>query len=345
MSTRGNHQILLSYGSTIRSISDNVLFGDSSDFPDFSRKSKLITPEGYFWIQGTSNTAQRFDVLDSSGSSQETYSVASWGFIPNWNYHLGYTTWDWSDSGIYINYGGGWGFLRTVGDGTYQGFSGIPDSLFGVNGCQFATATDGVASGDYTSGNRLYEFSLNLTTYAMTPTLVASGTSYSLFNFAFRKNIERCYMYTGSRDNIKYWDRNLSSMVDVITGVSPVFSGRGVCASDGTLWCGQNATYPTGASITQRDASDGSVLATVTLPSGYSGVLAESIWEGPDEKIWVYATGNKVFGIDPTSASIVVESPDIGTKVPLGITESGMMAFLQSIGSAPAQYYYSLMIT
>lgn len=365
MSSPGpHHAMLLSYGraaldlSSVRPMSADVNYGSTADLTAPSPGVyDHLSLWGDFWCARTGNTARRFNVLDLSGAVKETYTKVSWGFFPRTHYANPYTWWANSRGCWYSNFGGELGLMLAQGSGTFNTLAG-GDNIVGTGGIAAGNGgTSLMAIGDQTSANRLRRLDVGIGgTSIASNTIAASGDTYRFFNGAFRQNPERCYLQTGaSNNNIKYYNYITSSLVDVISGVSPAFACRGVTGLrryddleparpgfDSSLWTAQNGTPVT---VTQRDPSTGAITHTVSLPSGYNSVsTAAALLIDTRGKVWVHATNGstpKVFACTVSSASPVAESPTLlNGRFPLGITANNIMAFHHTIG---AQLYYSLM--
>jgi len=361
------HAILLSYGraaadvpySYVRPMSADVNYGSTADLTRPSASNhEPMNAYGDFWVQRTGNTARRFNVLDTTGAVQETYTKGLWGFFPASQHANPYTSWPNSRACWYFNYGGEIGLMTAPGAGTFTTYTGGGfDNLMGTSGMAFGQeGFQLMMAGDASGGGpRLRKMQL-FGGAIINLSVVDSGDTYRFPAGAFRENPERCYLQTGvANDVLKYYSFLSNSLVTVASGITPAMSCRGVmglrqyddpipesAAFNSDMWTGHNGTP---ATIRKRSPSTGVVSHTVTLPAGYNTLSNQSaLMIGPDGKVWAFATNGaspKVFACTTASASPVAESPALAnSRVPIGITANNYMAFEHAVG---AQLYYSLM--
>lgn len=276
----------------------------------------VLGRNGSIWGLGAvSNTAVRVSYYGAS--VQNVYTRTLWGYTP--------TALAPDGNAWFTNNGGFVGFLGD--DGSVTEYSGAPGNM--GSGASFRPvawidAENGFALGDSGSSNNLYRFQLNQDTSQVDETLITAARATHLFTHGTR--IEgRCYVYgfTTYNHEVGYITES-NSKVLLYDGLQ--YAAYGLLISrDQYLWMARAG----GSTDVEKRSADGTLLASIAIPSGSVGRLFES----PDGYIWAWVGTGAIYGIHPTLHTIDFTSQSTGTKTPLGWTEDNRL-ILYSLSGA-----------
>lgn len=331
-----HHQILLSYGQAGRALSPGVTIGSTSSY-----SSPAVGLAGSIYVRAPSNTANRYAISERSGTPTETYSVGSFGFSPNTQgqrIHSPKTV-------AFSNAGGLFGYFDELGDGTYVGVS---NGISGARGVIWTGSSTGYASPDVSTGLSSYVFDLSAPSASSIHT--GSGSPNDLLNFPKQRSPDsgKIYAMKNTKTSISYVDTSDDSVNDITTGLSPTFAGtlyaNAVVASDGYLYAFRYDSGTTTGTLERFDLSDGSSDDSLDLGDVQPDWMDESPSDG---RLWIkmpYLDAFRMVGINKSTLTIEVWSepiPDgLGAKVPLGFTDTGLLALTGSVGNT--LIYYTL---
>jgi hypothetical protein len=327
---------LLTYGQSGRSLSPGVTIGSTADYSDAA-----VGLDGSIYVRAPSNTANRYAISERSGTPTETYSVGAFGFFPNkqgQRIHSPKTV-------SFTNAGGLFGYFDELDDGTYYGVS---NGISGSRGVIWTGADTGYASPDVSTGFNTYVFDLSAPSASVIHT--GSGSPNDVLNFPRQREPDsaKIYVLRNDKDSIAYIDTSDDSINDIVTGLSLLFAGNlfanSVVASDGYLYA---FLYDSGTStgyLERFDLSDGSSAGSLDLGNQQPDWMDESPADG---RLWIrmfYQSASRMVGVNKSTLEVEVWSepiPDgITLKVPLGFTETGLLALTGSTGGS--YVYYTL---
>jgi hypothetical protein len=177
-----------------------------------------------------------------------------------------------------------------------------------------------------------------------------SGSPNDVISFPRQRlpDSAKIYAIKGTKDSISYIDTSDDSVNDIVTGLSPLFAGNlftnSVVASDGYLYAFRYDTGTSTGYLERFDLSDGSSAGSLDLGDQQPDWMDESPADG---RLWIrmsYQSASRMVGVNKSTLEIEVWSepiPDgITLKVPLGFTETGLLALTGSTGGS--YVYYTL---
>lgn len=321
-----HHSILLSYGP-LHTISSGTIYGNTTSLGSGAVANTHVGDgDESFWSSAASNTAKRW-LATGNGTAEETYSIASFGFVPHRHQHTGGT----HSTGVcsyYNGSGSGFGYFDTLGDGTYYNYTASTTQL-GSYSTVWINSTDGWAAGDGTAATRLYKFSLTTGPSLVNESLIFSGDTYWIFKRG--ADISGKIFVNKNQTNLSYVNTSDDSWNDLQTGLTLPNGTYGAClvGSDNNLYTVDNTASP--AELDKRSSSDGTITTSVAMPSGETAI--NGIWEAPNGRIWCACT-SKMHAVDKSTMTVVASSSNtIGTKTPKGITAGGLFLFVDQSGS------------
>jgi hypothetical protein len=342
VSARGQHQVLFSYGDGELALQNRplslvgVTIGPTTDYSDAA-----VGLDGSIYVKAPSNTANRYLISARSSTPTEQYSVGSFGFIPVHRITQRISS---PFTVAFYNAGGLFGYFDNIGDGTYHS-SAL--SITGARGVTWNGVDVGYAGSDLASSLIAYRFNIGGGSKSIVDTV--GGNPLVLIQDHNPGGIIYCTRVNG---DVFLGIDTADDSVDTIDGtVSPALltpTQSCLIASDGYMYALRSHAGPT-KKLERFDVSDGSSVGELSLgnPS-----VADYLYESPvDDRLWLRMSylDNTVRMVGVNKATLQIEAYSVTiddgvstSKIPLGFTSTGLLAFTGANDGSGNLIYYTM---